>query len=70
MPARKASKKKAAKKAAKKGAVKAAIPPPPINYQCLKACFDQYMRCLKKGVNPDLCYKRYTRCIENCLRPK
>jgi hypothetical protein len=67
MPAKKASKKKAAKKSVKKGAT-AGFPPPPINFQCLKACFDQHISCLKKGVDPALCMKRYIRCIEGCIR--
>jgi hypothetical protein len=68
MATRKAPAKKAGKKSAKKSAVKAAIPPPPINYQCIKACYDQYMKCLKKGVDPDLCMKRHIRCIQACFR--
>jgi hypothetical protein len=66
MPARKASKKTAAKKSTKTS-VKATFPPPPINVQCLRACFDQHLACLKKGVDPALCMKRYIRCIEGCI---
>ncbi|MDX6531657.1 MAG: hypothetical protein QOH41_3947 [Blastocatellia bacterium] len=69
MPAKKASKKTASKKSAKK-ATKAGFPPPPINLQCLRGCFDQHLICLRKGVDPALCMKRYIRCVENCLRPK
>lgn len=65
MPAKKASKKPAAKKATKKAA---GFPPPPIPLACLRACFDQYMVCLKKGVDPALCTKRYMTCITNCFR--
>jgi hypothetical protein len=67
MPAKKASQKKAAKKSAKKGGAAASFPPPPINFQCLKACFDQHISCLKKGVDPALCMKRYIRCIQGCF---
>jgi hypothetical protein len=74
MPAKKAAKKTTAKKAAKKAVKKApkkaasVIPPPPIPFACLKACFDQYMTCLKKGVDPALCTKRYMTCLTNCFK--
>lgn len=66
MPAKKAAKKKAAKKATKKA--DSVFPPPPINFACLKACYDQYMICLKKGVDPALCTKRYMTCLLKCLK--
>jgi hypothetical protein len=66
MPAKKASKKTAAKKAAKK--VASVFPPPPIPLACLKAAFDQYMSCLKKGVDPSLCTKRYMTNLTNCFK--
>lgn len=73
-----ASKKSAAKKgSAKKGAAKkgrairagSEIPPPNINFYCLQQCYQRYLNCLKKGVGADLCWKRYQRCIMNCLHP-
>jgi len=64
MPAKKASKKPAAKKAKKKAA---AIPFPPLPLACLRAAFDQYMMCLKKGVDPALCMKRYVANAQDCF---
>ena len=70
MPAKKAPTK--AKKAAKKRPAKAAagFPPPPIPLACLRAAFDQYMSCLKKGVDPALCYKRYMKNLQDCFIKK
>jgi len=67
MATKKASTKKTAKKASKK-AVGPTIPPPPIPLKCIRDCYDQYMSCLKKGVDPDLCWKRYTRCVQGCFK--
>ena len=67
MPAKKASKKTTKKAASKSGAT---FPPPPIPIACLRAAFAQYMSCLKKGVDPALCYKRYTENIQDCFERK
>ncbi len=67
MATKKASPKKAAKKSSK-AAAGPTIPPPPIPLKCIRACYDQYMICLKKGVDPALCTKRYMRCIQDCFK--
>jgi hypothetical protein len=71
MPAKKAptkAKKAAAKKGSKK--VAAGFPIPPLPLVCIRAAFDQYMACLKKGVDPALCSKRYMKNLQNCFIKK
>jgi len=71
MPAKKASTKTTAKKSSKKaGGGGTGFPPPPIPIKCIRACFAQYMACLKKGVDPKLCMKRHIECVQDCFERK